>query len=125
MLSNSGVYAEENHANPKPPKITSTQEPPTITSMQYQPHMWNVKQDDVEFAEHVVRKGLAYTEECLRIHDVALGRTTYKNRMWAETMESDIRQMKASLVQLHKCQIDNGTIFLPTFRYPWEKEEPK
>jgi len=104
------------------PFRTDQQESMDVTSMQYQPHMWNVKQDDVEFAEHVIRKGLEYAEESLRTHDVAIGRTTYKNKMWAETMEADIRQMQASLIQLHKCQIDNGTIFLPSFRYPWEKE---
>lgn len=104
------------------PFRTDQTEPFQLQPMAYQPHMWNVKQDDIEFSEHVIRKGLEYAEECLRIHDVAIGRTTYKNKTWAETMEADINQMKASLIQLHKCQIDNGTIFLPSFRYPWEKE---
>lgn len=46
--------------------------------------------------------GLEYARECLAAHDSALGRTTYKNKSWAETIEKDIRQISTTLNQLYK-----------------------
>ena len=53
----------------------------------YIPEVWSVKKDAIE-------SGLEYARQCLCDHDAALGRTTHKNRTWAETIEGDIRQME-------------------------------
>ncbi len=34
-----------------------------------------------------------YVAQALAEHEMALGRTTLKNRLWAEQMETDIKQM--------------------------------
>ena len=44
-----------------------------------------------------LESGLEYARECLTVHESNLGRTTLKNKLWAERMESDIRQMEKAL----------------------------
>lgn len=44
-----------------------------------------------------IETGLEHTQGCLIDHDVALGRTTRKNQLWAETLERDIEKMKDQL----------------------------
>ena len=63
----------------------------------YQPEMWTVREDCIYNAIDSIERGLDYAREALVNHDNALGRTTYKNKTWAETIESDIRQMEFSL----------------------------
>ena len=50
-----------------------------------------------------MESGLEYARECLTAHDSALGRTTHKNKTWAETMDGDIRHMKRTLAMLRSC----------------------
>lgn len=69
----------------------------------YQPEIWHVKKDDIYAAIHAVGNGLDYARECLIAHDTNLGRTTLKNRTWAERMEEDIRQMESTLNALRLC----------------------
>lgn len=60
---------------------------------EYQPEMWTVKKDDIYAAITAVESGIEYAQMCLSEHDKSLGRTTLKNKTWAEQMESDLRQM--------------------------------
>jgi hypothetical protein len=60
----------------------------------YIPEVWEVKKDAIYAAIHAIESGLEYARQCLCDHDAALGRTTHKNRTWAETIEGDIRQME-------------------------------
>lgn len=69
----------------------------------YQPELWTVKKDDIYAAIHAVQNGLEYARECLSAHDSNLGRTTLKNRTWAERMEEDIRHMESTLNALRLC----------------------
>lgn len=46
--------------------------------------------------------GLENTQGALIEHNTSLGRTTRKNREWAETLESDIEKMKTAIQQLHE-----------------------
>jgi len=66
----------------------------------YQPELWTVKKDDIYAAIHAVQNGLEYARECLTTHESNLGRTTLKNKLWAETMEDDIRHMERLLANL-------------------------
>ena len=69
----------------------------------YQPEIWRVKKDVIYAAIPAVQAGLEYARECLATHDAALGRSTRKNKSWAETVEKDIRQMKQALLLLQAC----------------------
>ncbi len=69
----------------------------------YIPEIWSVEKDTVYSAIYAVEAGLEYTKECLANHDLALGRTTLKNKTWAETMEKDIRRMEVTLKNLKEC----------------------
>jgi len=69
----------------------------------YIPEVWRVKKDVIYAAIPAVESGLEYARECLAAHDSALGRTTRKNRTWAETMERDIRHMVRTLAMLRAC----------------------
>ena len=57
--------------------------------------------------EEVLRRALACSEdskefatELLTVHDANLGRTTRKNKMWAETLELAIRNADLSIKEL-------------------------
>lgn len=69
----------------------------------YIPEVWSVQKDVIYAAIPAVESGLEYARECLTAHDSALGRTTHKNRTWAETMEKDIRHMERTLEMLRAC----------------------
>jgi hypothetical protein len=58
---------------------------------------WKIKKGTVYAAIIAIESGLEYARECLADHDTALGRTTYKNRNVAETIEGDIEQMEHAL----------------------------
>jgi hypothetical protein len=60
----------------------------------YIPEVWSVKKDAIYAAIHAIESGLEYARQCLCDHHAALGRTTHKNRTWAETIEGDIQQME-------------------------------
>jgi hypothetical protein len=72
----------------------------------YQPELWTVKKDDIYAAIHAVQNGLEYARECLSTHETNLGRTTLKNKTWAERMEGDIRHMERTLAALRLCPND-------------------
>lgn len=67
---------------------------------EYRPELLTVKKDYIYAALYAVQNGLDYARECLITHDSNLGRTTLKNRTWAERMEEDIRHMESTLTNL-------------------------
>jgi hypothetical protein len=68
--------------------------------IEYQPEIWKVEKDTIYAAISAVEAGLEYAKECLAIHDTGLGRTTLKNKNWAETIEKDIRELTKTLAML-------------------------
>lgn len=56
-----------------------------------------MNQNVINAAITAIESGLEYARQCLNNHDTALGRTTHKNRTWAETIEGDIEQMERAL----------------------------
>lgn len=70
---------------------------------EYQPEMITVEKffllHDLKFS---IEAGLEYAQECLTRHDQELGRTTKKNKSWAETIEKDVAQMKQALERIKK-----------------------
>lgn len=66
----------------------------------YQPHIWTVKKDTIYAAIQAVEDGLESTRELLVKHDAELGRTTQKNKGWAETLEASIAHMERTLAML-------------------------
>ena len=67
---------------------------------EYVPEVWSVNKDAVLAAINAIESGLEYARQCLLEHDTSLGRTTHKNRTWAETIEGDIAQMELALTAL-------------------------
>ena len=76
---------------------------------EYIPEIWSIKKDLVYKAISCLQGGLENTQSALVEHDVALGRTTTKNRMWAETLEQEIRDMKDCIKQLKVMNASNST----------------
>lgn len=72
----------------------------TIKELNYGPEIWKVRKDYIYSAIYALENGLNYAKECLCVHDSALGRTTYKNKSWAETIEKDILHMEITLKNL-------------------------
>jgi hypothetical protein len=69
----------------------------------YQPEIWQVEKDVIYAAIPSVEAGLEYAKELLAAHDRDLGRTTLKNKTWAETIEADIRHMTRTMEMLRAC----------------------
>lgn len=68
--------------------------------MTYEPETWTVRKDDVYAAIEALQNGIEYASECLRVHDINLGRTTLRNRTWADRIEADKRGMCSVLADL-------------------------
>jgi len=68
----------------------------------YQPEIWSMLKDSIYAAQHVIRLGLENTQELLVTHDINRGRGTKSNRLTAERLENDIKQMQNALAELEK-----------------------
>lgn len=66
----------------------------------YQPTMLTVDENIIYLALDSANTGLEYAKMCLAEHDVALGRTTLKNKVWAERIETDIIKMTKTVEEL-------------------------
>jgi hypothetical protein len=97
------------------PQTTMT-ESQIRTTAKYQPEIWRVEKDTIYAAIPAVESGLEYARECLAQHETALGRTTLKNKTWAETMEKDIRHMERTLEMLRACGPNTESCHLPPAR---------
>lgn len=71
--------------------------------------LWHIDRTLVESAISCLQSGLENTQSALVEHDVALGRTTTKNRMWAETLEKEIEDTKDCIKQLKMVGINHTT----------------
>lgn len=81
-----------------PPKL------PEI-NIEHQPEYLSVDKEIIYAARIAVNNALEYATECLTTHDATLGRTTLKNKTWAEHIEQDIRNITTTLNKLN-CLID-------------------
>lgn len=66
----------------------------------YQPEILAVPRPEIEMIIYSLEIGLENTQAVLIEHDASLGRTTKKNKSWAETLEGDIEFIKSSLTFL-------------------------
>ena len=82
---------------------STPQAEPLLVPTYYQPEIWQVEKDVIYAAIPAVDAGLEYAKELLATHDRDLGRTTLKNKTWAETIEADIRHMTRTLEMLRAC----------------------
>ena len=76
---------------------------PLLVPTCYQPEIWQVEKNVIYASIPAVEAGLEYAKELLAAHDRDLGRTTLKNKTWAETIEADIRHMTRTLEMLRAC----------------------
>ncbi len=67
---------------------------------EYQPEKWTVYKDDVYAAIDALDAGIEFSRELLADHHERLGRTTAKNRWWAEVLERGIEKMEKSRERL-------------------------
>lgn len=66
----------------------------------YEPLMIQIPEQDLRNILDCLESGLESTQELLIQHDRNLGRTTKKNKMFAEMMESEIERTKTVIKQL-------------------------
>lgn len=91
-------------------KDSPNSEIPSRRSQEHLPEMWTIKKDLVDKLIPCLEAGLENTQEALIQHDVSLGRDMAKNRIWAETLEQEIRDMKDCIKQLKILDISNQHI---------------
>ena len=65
-------------------------------STEMQPTFVSVDQEVLRAAEHALDVSQEHVRSVLVDHDANLGRTTIKNKMWAEQIESHIRLIDAA-----------------------------
>ncbi len=73
------------------------------------PELWRVDKMVLRNCLDALQSGLEYANECLLTHDTNLGRTTLKNKSWAETIESDIRLIEKSIKELKLVEVSHTT----------------
>ena len=76
---------------------------------EYQPELVVVEKDVIYTCISAIESGLEYARECLANHDASLGRTTLKNKSWAEQIESDISHMESTLIMLRKRNVSGAS----------------
>lgn len=76
----------------------------------YEPERWTILKDDVYAAIESLSDAVEYAREVLDTHETNLGRSTLKNRLWAERIERDIAKMGALRERLRKY----GPVTMPT-----------
>lgn len=81
----------------------------TFGPQEYLPEIWEIKKDLVYKLIPALQAGLENTQSALVEHETALGRTTTKNRMWAETLEREIQDMRDCIKQLKVLNVSNST----------------
>ena len=79
-------------------RVASNPTPPE--SNDYISDVWPVSKYDIYAARDAIAIGLVHTKESLEQHDSVCGRSTAKNKMWAERLEKDITQMEDALQAL-------------------------
>lgn len=97
------MTAPKDNDNTKASNAVSVESTALFGPLTYQPEIWRVEKDTFYAALSAIEAGLEYAKECLAQHETALGRTTLKNKTWAETMEKDIRHMERTLEMLRSC----------------------
>jgi hypothetical protein len=66
------------------------------------PTVYQIDDQAIRKARTAIESGIEYLNMCRAEHEQNLGRTTLKNRMWAERMDSDLNDMIAILDLLPK-----------------------
>lgn len=67
----------------------------------YQPAVTEVDEPFLLDCKESLEAGLEFTQGALAEHDASLGRTTFKNKSWAETMEKSITQMRSCIQRVN------------------------
>lgn len=80
-----------------------------FVSQEYIPEIWQIKKDLVYKLIPCLEAGLENTQASLEDHIITLGRTTTKNKMWAETLEQEIKDTKDCIKQLKMVGINHTT----------------
>lgn len=71
-----------------------------IMMMEMQPTFVSVDQEILRRALAIAEDAREFAQELLTRHDEELGRTTLKNKMWAEQLEKSITQAKVGITEL-------------------------
>lgn len=74
--------------------------PQVVWKIMSNPTFLTIELDDFIIMRRLIEEGQDYAKSALSDHDVALGRTTRKNKMWAEQMENDIGRMQGMLEKM-------------------------
>lgn len=89
---------------PNKPFIENKLGPPKDMSelelLGHQAEHWRIEKFTLLNVLDSLAAGLDHAQTALAEHDVNYGRTTRKNKPWAETLESDIRNIKKSIKDL-------------------------
>lgn len=78
----------------------------------YQPETIAIPTQELRKIVDALEAGLEHTQTVLSEHDASLGRTTRKNKNWAESLEKDIEFSK-NLIKMLKLKLTGVTTHYP------------
>lgn len=82
-----------------------------IPIQEMKPDLWKIDKFIVYNLIDSLEAGLENTQDLLIEHDSNLGRTTTKNKSWAETLEKQIRGMEDCLKKLSELRVMHETSY--------------
>jgi hypothetical protein len=71
-----------------------------IVMVELQPTFFSINEEVLRRALAVAEDAREFAQELLARHDEELGRTTKKNKIWAEQLEKSIAQAKVGITEL-------------------------
>ena len=69
----------------------------TMNHQYYQPETWTILKDSIYAAQEALKIGIENSKELLAEFEFRFGRSTRSNRITAERMEEEIKQMQNAL----------------------------
>ena len=67
-----------------------------------EPIVYEIPKETIILARSVIESGIEYLNMTRFEHERNLGRTTRKNRAWAERMEADLAEMRSEVERMRR-----------------------
>jgi hypothetical protein len=94
------TISQTTHDRIKSQKTDNSSPNPFAEIQEYKPAVTEVDKYFLLDCKESLEAGLEFTQGALTEHDASLGRTTFKNKSWAETMEKSIAQMRSCVQRI-------------------------
>lgn len=103
--------SQTTHDRIKSQKTDNSPPNPFAEMQEYKAETVEIPIPELENALDALQAGLEHTQLALTEHDASLGRTTRRNKFWAQTLEADIAAMEKSIKCLKMKLVEQTTSY--------------